>query len=239
MRPFRASWWHLALTLTLVALGFLVATQVRASRVLSTQVQVPTRNVYAMATLLREERQARQALEEQVMQLRKQLETYEGTASQGRNVAESMTKEVETLRTALGLKAMQGSGVTVRLDDPQVQVRGGPPVVVTYQDVVSVINELWAAGAEAIAINGQRITATTGFSQVSGTVVVNLQRLSQPFVIAAIGDPATLESALNIRGGMVEGLRALGLRITIKRQERLVVPASKTSITFEYAQPTP
>lgn len=68
---------------------------------------------------------------------------------------------------------------------------------------------------------------------------MNLQRLSQPFVIAAIGDPATLESALNIRGGMVEGLRALGLRITIKRQERLVVPASKTSITFEYAQPTP
>jgi uncharacterized protein YlxW (UPF0749 family) len=239
MRPFRASWWRLALTLTLVALGFLVATQVRASRVLSTQVQVPTRNVYAMATLLREERQARQALEEQVMQLRKQLENYEGTASQGRNVAESMTKEVETLRTALGLKAMQGAGVTVRLDDPQVQVRGGPPVVVTYQDVVSVINELWAAGAEAIAINGQRIMATTGFSQVSGTVVVNLQRLSQPFVIAAIGDPATLESALNIRGGMVEGLRALGLRITIKRQERLVVPASKASITFEYAQPAP
>ncbi len=239
MRPFRASWWHLALTLTLVALGFLVATQVRASRVLSTQVQVPTRSVYAMATLLREERQARQALEEQVMQLRKQLENYEGTASQGRNVAESMTKEVETLRTALGLKAMQGPGVTVRLDDPQVQVRGGPPVVVTYQDVVSVINELWAAGAEAIAINGQRITATTGFSQVGGTVVVNLQRLNQPFVIAAIGDPATLEGALNIRGGMVEGLRALGLRITIKRQERLVVPASKTSTTFEYAQPTP
>ncbi len=239
MRPFRTSWWHLAMTLTLVALGFLVATQVRASRVLSTQVQVPTRNVYAMATLLREERRARQALEEQVTQLRKKLEDYEGTASQGRSVAESMTKEVETLRIALGLKAMQGAGVTVRLDDPQVQVRGGPPVVVTYQDVVSVINELWAAGAEAIAINGQRIMATTGFSQVGGTVVVNLERLSQPFVIAAIGDPATLEGALNIRGGMVEGLRALGLRITIKRQERLVVPASKTPITFEYAQPTP
>ncbi len=239
MRPFRPSWWHLVMTLTLVVLGFLIATQVRANRVLSTQVQVPTRNVYAMATLLREERQARQALEEQVTQLRQQFEDYERAVSQGRSVAESMTKEVETLRIALGLKAMQGAGVTVRLDDPQVQVRGGPPVVVTYQDVVSVINELWAAGAEAIAINGQRIMATTGFSQVSGTVVVNLQRLSQPFVIVAIGDPATLESALNIRGGMVEGLRALGLRIAITRQDRLLVPASKASITFEYAQPTP
>jgi uncharacterized protein YlxW (UPF0749 family) len=190
-----------------------------------------------METLLREERQARQALGGQVTDLRKQLEDYEAAASRGLSVAESMSKEVETLRIALGLKAMQGPGVTVRLDDPQVQVRGGPPVVVTYQDVVAVINELWAAGAEAIAINGQRIMATTGFGQVGGTVVVNLQRLSQPFAIDAIGDPATLQSALNIRGGMVEGLRALGLRITITRQERLLVTASKAPITFEYAQP--
>jgi len=225
------------MALTLVVLGFLVATQVRASRILSTELQVPTRNVYAMATLLREERQARQAREAQVTELRKQLEKYEGAAARGVSVAETLNKEVESLRIALALKAMQGPGVTVRLEDPQVQARGGPPVVVTYQDVVAMVNELWAAGAEVIAINGQRITATTGFSQVGGTVVVNLQRLNQPFAIEAIGDPATLENALTIRGGMMEGLRALGLRITITRQERLLVPASKAPITFEYAKP--
>ncbi len=239
MRPFRPSWWHWVMTLTLVVMGFLVATQVRASRSLSTQVQVPTRNVYAMATLLREERKARRALEGQVTQLRERLEGYEGAASQGRSVADAMNKELESLRIALGLKAMQGAGVIVRLDNPTAQPRGRPPVVVTYQDVVVVINELWAAGAETIAINNQRITATTGFSQVSGTVVVNLQRLTQPFEVVAIGDPATLEGALNIRGGLVEGLRALGLRITIMRQDRLRVPASKVPTTFEYAQPEP
>ncbi len=239
MRPFRVSWWHLLLTLTLLVMGFLVAVQIRATRMLASQGQVPTRNVYAMATLLREERQAREALEGQVSQLRSQLEDYEGAASQGRSVAETMNRELETLRLALGLKAMRGAGVVVRLEDPKVQSKEHPPVVVTYQDVVTVINELWAAGAEAVAINGQRITATTGFSQVGGTVVVNLQRLGQPFEIAAIGDPATLEGALSIRGGLVEGLRALGLRITITRRESLQVPASKGAITFEFAQPVP
>ncbi len=237
MRPRRVSLWHVLMTLTLLGMGFIVVAQIRANRTLTAQVQVPTRNVYAMATLLREEREARQALEVQVTQLRKQLEEYESTATQGRSVAEAMNKELERLRLALGLKAMRGAGVVVRLDNPKTQPKGGSPVVVTYQDVVAVINELWAAGAEATAINGQRISAMTGFSQVGGTVVVNLQRLTQPFEVVALGDPATLEGALNIRGGLVEGLRALGLRITITRQQSLLVPPYRGPLNFEYAKP--
>jgi uncharacterized protein YlxW (UPF0749 family) len=53
----------------------------------------------------------------------------------------------------------------------------------------------------------------------------------------AIGDPATLEGALNIRGGLLDGLRALGLTITITRRDSLTVPAYKGSITFEHATP--
>lgn len=226
------------MTVLLVIMGFLVAAQVRATRLIATQ-QVPTRSVYAMATLLREERLARQSLETQVSELRKKLENYEGAASQGRSVAESMNQELETLRIAAGQKRMRGSGVVVTLEDPKGQGRAHPPMTVSYQDVVAVVNELWAAGAEAVAINDQRVTATTGVSQVSGTVVVNLQRLSQPFEIAAIGDPATLESALNIRGGLVEGLKALGLSVTVTRRTTVFIPASKTPITFEYAHPVP
>ncbi len=231
--------WHLVITLTLLVMGFLVAAQVRASRTLTAQVQVPTRNVYAMATLLREERQRARSLEAQVTELRKRLEDYEGTATQGRSLAEAMSKELETLRIALGLKAMRGAGLIVRLDNPRTQPKGSNPVVVTYQDIVAVINELWAAGAEAIAINGQRVTATTGFSQRGGTVVVNLVLLSQPFEIVSLGDSGTLDGALNIRGGLVEGLRALGLRITITRRDSLLVPPYKGPINFEFAKPAP
>lgn len=223
--------------LIMAALGFLVVAQIRAGRQLRTQVQIPTRNVYALATLLREEREARLALEAQVTDVRKKLEAYERTTSEGRSLAEAMGRELETLRIALGLKAMRGPGVVVRVADPKTQPKGSNPVVVSYQDIVAVVNELWAAGAEAIAVNGQRLTATTGLGQVGGTVVVNLQRLTGPFDIVAIGDPATLEGALNIRGGLLDGLRALGLTITITRRDNLTVPAYKGSFTFEHATP--
>ncbi len=234
----RLTLWNLAIGVIMAALGFLIVAQVRAGRQYTRQVQVPTRNVYALATLLREEREARQSLEGQVTQLRKQLESYERTTTEGRSLAEAMGKELESLRVALGLKAMRGPGVVVRMADPKTQPKGSTPVVVSYQDIVAVVNELWAAGAEAIAVNGQRLTATTGLSQVGGTVVVNLQRLTGPYDIVALGDPATLEGALNIRGGLVEGLRALGLVITMTRRDGLTVPAYKGTVTFEYAKPT-
>lgn len=237
MRALRPSGPYVLATCTLLAMGFLVMAQLRSGRALSRQVQVPTRNIYALATLLREEQEARRGLESQVTDLRQKLEQYEKTATEGRSLTEAMGRELETLRVALGLKAMRGPGVIVRLENPKEQPKGVNFVVVTYQDLVAVINELWAAGAEAMAVNGQRITATTGISQVGGTVVVNLQRLTGPFIIVAVGDPATLEGALDIRGGLVEGLRALGLVLTISQRDNLVVPAYKGTITFEHAKP--
>ncbi len=233
----RRAFLSATVALIMAGLGFLVVAQIRAGRQLRTQVQVPTRNVYALATLLREEREARLALEAQVTEGRRKLEVYERAASEGRSLAEAMGRELETLRIALGLKAMRGPGVVVRVADPKTQPKASTPIIVSYQDIVAVVNELWAAGAEAIAVNGQRLTATTGLSQVSGTVVVNLQRLTGPFDLVAIGDPATLDGALNIRGGLLDGLRALGLTITVTRRDNLTVPAYKGSFTFEHATP--
>lgn len=229
--------WRILAALVLMALGFLVVIQVRASRSLGEQPEVPTRNIYAMATLLREEREARGALEKEVARLRLDVETYQRAASEGQSVTAVMSAELERLRLALGLKAMEGPGVTVAMRDAATRPAGANPAVVTYQDIVGVVNELWAAGAEAVAVNAQRVSATTGFGQVGGTVVVNLQRLTAPFVITALGDSATLEGALAIRGGLVDAMRAIGLSVTLTRHTRLVVPASSGPGPFEHAHP--
>jgi uncharacterized protein YlxW (UPF0749 family) len=228
---------YLAMTLAIFVMAFLVVAQLRTSRATTSQVEIPTRNVYAMATLLRQEREARARLEMQVAAIRGELESYQREAAKGTNLAQAMTRELETMRIALGLRAMRGPGLLVSLEDPTTQPKGTNPVVVTYQDIVAVINELWAAGAEAIAVNSQRVTATTGLSQVGGTVVVNLQRLNGPFTIMAIGDPSTLERALNIRGGLIDGLRALGLSVTITRRDSIFVPAYRGTFNFEHAKP--
>jgi uncharacterized protein YlxW (UPF0749 family) len=223
--------------LVLLGLGFLFVVQVRAGRLLRAQPEVPTRNVYALATLLRQEREQRLAAEKRVGELQSQQAEYARATAEGRTLTAAMSKELESLRVYAGLKAMHGSGVTVKLEDGKKRPGAANPAVVTYQDLVSVVNELWAAGAEAVAVNGERVTATTGFGQVGGTAVINLQRLSGPFTIVALGDSATLEGALGIRGGLIDGLRALGLSVVIARQAELRVPAYRGIIKFEHARP--
>lgn len=237
-RPrWRVTGLQVASTIVLLLLGFAVVGQLRAARTLSAQPGVPTRNIYALATLLRQEREVRVAYETQVRELQRELEQTRRATAEGRTLTAAMSRELENLRTLAGLRAMHGPGVVVLLQDARTQP--STPVNVTYQDLVSVINELWAAGAEAIAVNEQRVTAMTGFSQVGGTVKVNLQSITAPFTIVALGDPVTLEGALNIRGGLVEGLRALGLSITISRRNELAVPAYRGVVRFDKARPLP
>jgi uncharacterized protein YlxW (UPF0749 family) len=223
--------------LVLLGLGFLFVVQARAGRLLRAQPEVPTRNVYALATLLRQEREQRLAAERRVGDLQRQQADYARATAEGRTLTAAMSKELESLRLIAGLKAMRGAGVTVTLEDGKKRPGAANPAVVTYQDLVSVVNELWAAGAEAVAVNGERVIATTGFGQVGGTAVINLQRLSGPFTIVALGDSATLEGALGIRGGLIDGLRALGLSVVVARQADLRVPAYRGLIKFEHARP--
>lgn len=228
-----------AATVVLLAfMGFLVVTQIRSGRHFREQPEVRTRNLYALATMLRQEREARRQLEEEVAALQQRVREFEQTAASGRTALEALRQQVEEYRMALGLVPVEGPGVAVRVAEPRTPPRQGP-VTVQYQDLVAVANELWAAGAEALAVNGQRVVATSGFSQVGGTILVNLRRLQPPYVLEAIGDPATLEGALNIRGGVVEGLRGLGLDVRVERRERVRLPAFRGRFKFDYARPVP
>ncbi len=227
-----------AAVVLLAVMGFLVVTQVRASRYLRDQPEVRTRNLYALATMLRQEREVRRQLEEQLGALQDRLRTFEEAAASGRTTLEALREQAEQYRLVLGLVPVEGPGVVVRVNEPRAQGRRGP-VTVQYQDLVAIANELWAAGAEAVAVNGQRVVATSGFSQVGGTILVNLRRLTPPYTVEAIGPPQTLEGALNIRGGLVESLRGLGLDIRVERQARLRLPAYAGRLRFEYARPLP
>jgi len=231
------AWWQALLTVLLMALGFLVVVQLRAGWVLSGQEGVPTRNVYALAAMLGQEREARRGLEVQVAALTRRLSEFESAAAQRRSADQALAQELRELRIAAGLVALTGPGVRVSVDDGTPPVAGQAPAVVQYVDLTSVVNELWAAGAEAVAVSGHRVTSTTGFGQVGGTIIADQQRLSAPYEVVAIGDPQTLAGALNIRGGVVEGLRGLGLRIAITPLDSVTLPAAPSLPVFRLARP--
>jgi uncharacterized protein YlxW (UPF0749 family) len=230
-------WWQASLALLLLALGFLLVVQLRAGRALSRQEEIPTRNVYALATMLSQEREARQELEAQVADLNRRLAEFDTTAAQTKSTAEALTRELVALRIAAGVVPLQGPGLIVTVNDGTLPMAGQAPPVVQYVDLVSIVNELWAAGAEAAAVNGNRVTGATGFSQVGGTIIVDQHRLVPPYEVTTIGDAQTLEGALRIRGGIVEELRALGLRIGITRRAAVTIPAARALPDLHVAHP--
>ncbi|MDF2928026.1 MAG: hypothetical protein K0Q75_264 [Anaerospora sp.] len=88
-----------------------------------------------------------------------------------------------------------------------------------------------------MAINEQRLIASSEIRCAGPTLSVNNTRYSPPYDIRAIGDPQTLETALKMRGGVVETLQFWGIQVTLKKQEEVTIPAYKGTFRFEFASP--
>jgi uncharacterized protein YlxW (UPF0749 family) len=142
-----------------------------------------------------------------------------------------------------GLTAVRGPGLTVTLDDApkQIQESAGSQVanaIVHQQDIQAVANALWAGGAEAMTIQGQRVVSTTGIKCVGNTVLLHGVTYSPPYVISAIGDQQALRASLAASPYIQAYLQAvaewqLGWKVTAAQQ--LKAPAFRGSTELRYA----
>ena len=108
--------------------------------------------------------------------------------------------KVAELESPTGLTALEGPGLRVTLTDAPKSVDPGGEdpnlLVVHQQDIQAFVNALWAGGAEAIALQGQRLISTTGIKCVGNTVLLDGVPYSPPYVIEAIGDTASMNEEL-------------------------------------------
>jgi uncharacterized protein YlxW (UPF0749 family) len=173
------------------------------------------------------------ALRDEVTAVREQAL---GTDAAGRAAAERL----DALGAASGTTAVQGPGVVVTLDDAPTgdavgadPLRGGtvPEGRVRDADLQDVVNGLWAVGAEAVAVDGQRLTALSAIRSAGESVLVDLRPLSPPYVVEAIGDAARLEVRFvdGPSGRRLATLEQLyGIRSEVARAEELDLPAAGT-----------
>ena len=150
-------------------------------------------------------------------------------------------QDKDLLRYRAALVPLEGEGVIVRMDDSTKPAKAGenPNLYVIHDDdLLRVVNELRAAGAEAIAINGQRLTGTSEIRCAGPTLSVNNVRSSAPFEIRAIGDKKSLENALRMRGGVAETLGVWGIQLDIKASNDVYIPPYRGSIRQSYARET-
>ena len=158
-------------------------------------------------------------------------------------------RRVETLKDPAGLTPRSGAGVTVSLSDAPEEVRGvstkDPNLLVVHQqDIQAVVNAMWKGGASAITIEGQRIVSTTGIRCEGNAVLLQGVPYSQPYDIAAVGDPAALTAAIEAdqfisvyRFQAADPEIAVGWELS---QETLVeAPAFDGLVDLSYAKPLP
>ncbi len=219
---------HISIAFVCMVLGFMLALQFRIA--MDQKASLPHQRMEELSARLIDTEKERDALREQVASLR---EIQPATAS------EEGKKLLEELRLRSGMAPLEGPGIIVTIDDSKIKSKAGDNqnlYIIHDDDLLKVINELRAAGAEAISVNGQRLVATSEIRCAGPTLSVNNVRSAPPYEIRAIGDGATLENALKMRGGVMETLQVWGIQLEVRRAEKVVVPAYKGTIQFTYAR---
>ncbi|MFH1474261.1 MAG: DUF881 domain-containing protein [Chloroflexota bacterium] len=239
--------WQIALFGALVALGFLVAAQVRSE---APRVRYTTLERAPLVETVIALQEQQEALKDGILDLRARVTTAEqGVAGSGALVS-NLNAALRSARVAAGLVALEGPGIYLQLEDSQVPVPAGGSVAdyrVGARDLRLVVEELWLAGAEAVSVNGERLVPATAFVDIGGTLLVNSAYLAPPYQVAAIG-PADLYDILVTSPGFIEVVQAradrFGIRISFAAPDRVTVPAYAGAVTLRYARlpiasPTP
>ena len=136
---------------------------------------------------------------------------------------------------------MEGPGVLVTIKDPvndDEYQQGFSTIMYNYDLLLSLVNKLKEAGAEAICINEQRISATTEISMAGTNVNINGTATAPPYYVKAIGNPDTLHDAINIRSGIIETMKVkYNLVVTTQKKDSMAIPRYTGTIKFKYAEP--
>jgi uncharacterized protein YlxW (UPF0749 family) len=173
----------------------------------------------------------------EIEQLRQSLKQYETAAAKDQSLAKEMNGALQRARIAAGLTAVEGPGIVVTVADSALRAGAGEdqsPYVIHDVDLLQIINELRAAGAEAIAINGQRLTATSEIRCSGGVVKVNGISLVPPFDVRAIGSSKALAGALDLPGGVMEILRKFEIAVNVTLKSKVELPAADVAQSFRY-----
>ncbi len=159
------------------------------------------------------------------------------------SIGGGLRARADALGAAAGTIPVSGPGVQVTIDDAPVDTEAlaaGQPDLgrVLDRDLQGAVNGLWASGAEAIDINGQRLTTLTAIRGAGAAILVNYRPLVRPYVISAVGDPELLGTtfARGPAGQALEGLRqTYGIRYDLETRDRLDLPG-ETGVTLRYAK---
>ncbi|MFF2848222.1 DUF881 domain-containing protein [Streptomyces sp. NPDC058001] len=224
--PPRFSRAQLIVALLLAGLGFGLAIQVAST---SDNSALRGARQEDLVRILDELDDRTQRLEDEKQRLEDQRTELENSSDRAEEARKQTIEREKQLGILAGTVAAQGPGITMTISDTEGTVKA--------HMLLDAIQELRAAGAEAIQVNDVRVVAGTYLTDGDGGgVSVDGRKISQPYSFKVIGKPQDLEPALNIPGGVVQTLEKEQATVTLTRSEKIIVDALRPAKQPDYAR---
>ncbi|OIK28520.1 DUF881 domain-containing protein [Streptomyces malaysiense] len=224
--PPRVTRPQLIVALLLFGLGFGLAVQVASNS--DTDSALRGARQEDLVRILDELDSRTQRLEDEKQGLEKQRSELQSSSDQAAEARKQTAEKERQLGILAGTVAAQGPGITMTVEDTKGTVQSDM--------LLDTIQELRAAGAEAIQVNGVRVVANTYFADAGKSVSVDGNKINAPYRFKVIGKPQDLEPALNIPGGVVQTLEKEQATVSVAQSDKIVVDALRQAKQPDYAR---
>ncbi|GHI09255.1 hypothetical protein AQI88_31340 [Streptomyces cellostaticus] len=224
--PLRVTRAQLIVALLLFGLGFGLAVQVASNSDSDSALRGARQE--DLVRILDELDSRTQRLEDEKQGLEKQRSELQSSSDQAAEARKQTAEKEKQLGILAGTVAAQGPGITMTIEDTKGTVKADM--------LLDAIQELRAAGAEAIQVNGVRVVASSYFTDSEKSVSVDGNKINAPYRFQIIGKPQDLEPALNIPGGVVQTLEKEQATVTVERSSKIVVDALRQAKQPDYAR---
>ncbi|MDQ1721428.1 MAG: hypothetical protein QOI26_1162 [Pseudonocardiales bacterium] len=211
----------------LAILGFALAVQFRSNS--QTDALAGAREA-DLVRILDDQNSRIDRLQGQISDLQTAKQRLSDSGSNDAAAREEAQRQADALAVLTGSAPAHGPGIRVSITDPQHALRA--------EQLLDVVEELRGAGAEVIQFGPVRVGTPSAFTDTGSGVSLDGSQLQAPYDVLAIGDPKTLDTALNIQGGVVNTVHAAGGEVRIAEQAQVSVTVTRTIPTPKYATPT-
>ncbi|MHA3704475.1 DUF881 domain-containing protein [Jatrophihabitans sp. YIM 134969] len=237
--------WRVLVPVVALGAGALFATSAQTAR--GTDLRSP--ETVDLAGTVRSATGTVASLDAAVRVLTAQVDAAAAAAGKGNGRVTAVQSQVEALGDPFGQTPATGDGLTVTLDDaPASAVDQVDPtdqaaldqLVIHQSDLQAVVNALWAGGAQAISIVGQRLVPTSAVRCVGNTLLLNGRVYSPPYAVEAIGPPDTMRTRLANSYGvslLEQAVQAYGVGYEVSDPHTVTVPAYDGPLDLSYAAP--
>lgn len=221
-------------------LTFLIALQLKSVTVNNAQNQQQNVRADELLNELKKEREQNEDLQKQISAYQNDIAQYREDAEQNSDYSKFLSEQLKRAELMAGFVDVKGPGISITLSDidnrkSSDSILSANDTLIHDEDLRRIINELCAAGAEAVCVNDSRIISTSAVRCVGPTILVNDTKMAPPYEIKAIGKADQLEAAMNLNGGVIDNMKVWGFTVSISKSDELFIPKYSGTVNFSSA----